>query len=62
VDGRGEYESLTFRGATGIAWSPDERWTATASSDGVFIFGTGTRGSGAVFLPGGATDVAWVAP
>jgi hypothetical protein len=62
VDGRGEYESLTFRGATGIAWSPDERWTATASSDGVFIFGTDTRGSGSVFLPGGATDVAWVAP
>jgi len=62
IDGRGEYQPLSFRGASGIAWSPDERWTATATGDGLFLFGTGTRGVNSVFVPGEATDVAWIAP
>jgi hypothetical protein len=62
VDGSGEYEALTFRGATGIAWSPDERWTATASRDGIFVFGSGTRGVSSAFVPIPATDLAWIAP
>jgi len=62
IDGRGEYQPLSFRGASGIAWSPDERWTATATGDGVFLFGTGTRGVNSVFIPGEATDVAWIRP
>ena len=62
VDGNGEYAPLSgFRSATGIAWSPDERWTAIASPDGVFIFGTGSRG-GAVFVPVPANDLVWIGP
>lgn len=62
IDGNGEYEPLSFRGATGIAWSPDERWTATASPDGIFIFGSGSRGVNSVFVPVRVTDLAWVGP
>ena len=63
VDGNGEYEPRPYRGATGIAWSPDERWTATASPEGIFIFGTGTRGGMApVFVPIQATDLVWIGP
>lgn len=62
VDGSGEYAPLSFRGATGIAWSPDERWTATASPDGIFIFETGSRGAGTVFVPVQAADLVWVGP
>ena len=62
VDGNGEYEPLSFRGATGIAWSPDERWTATASPDGIFIFGSGSRGVSSVFVPVRVTDLAWIRP
>ena len=63
VDGNGEYEPRPFPGATGIAWSPDERWTATASPEGIFIFGTGTRGGVApVFVPIQATDLVWIGP
>jgi hypothetical protein len=62
VDGNGEYEPLSFRGATGIAWSPDERWTATASPEGIFIFGSGSRGVSSVFVPVRVTDLAWLGP
>jgi hypothetical protein len=62
VDGNGEYEPLSFRGATGIAWSPDERWTATTSPDGIFIFGTGTRGVASIFVPARAGDLVWLGP
>jgi hypothetical protein len=63
VDGKGEYAPLSgFRGATGIAWSPDERWTATANPDGIFIFGTESRGAGAVYVPVRATDLVWIGP
>jgi hypothetical protein len=63
VDGKGEYAPLSgFRSATGITWSPDERWTAIASPDGMFVFGTGSRGSGAVFVPVQANDLVWIGP
>jgi hypothetical protein len=62
IDGGGEYEPRPFRSATGIAWSPDERWTATASPEGIFIFGTGTRGDHSAFVPEQVTDLAWIGP
>jgi hypothetical protein len=42
-----------------ITWSPDERWTALATNDAVFVFRTITGESRARRLPIHASDVAW---
>jgi hypothetical protein len=57
VDAQGNFVGTTFRGASGIAWSPDERWTAFATSDGVYVVPTG--GNRPLLLPLDAVDVAW---
>jgi hypothetical protein len=57
VDAQGNFVGTTFRGASGIAWSPDERWTAFATSDGVYVVPTG--GNRPLLLPLAAVDVAW---
>ena len=58
VDGKGNFVGTTFRAASGIAWSPDERWTAYATGDGVYVVRTG-RGNRPILLPLDAVDVAW---
>lgn len=54
--------SLT--GARAIAWSPDERWTALAKDDSVYVFTTYDRDGEPtlVRLPIAARDLAWDEP
>jgi hypothetical protein len=59
VDRRGELIAIPFRVARAITWSPDERWTAVASPDTIFIWETGERAVRFVPLPIRARDVAW---
>ena len=59
LDDEGRYLSLGFRAARAIAWSPDETWTAVATSDGVYVFPTGERPIGLVRLPFRAFDLFW---
>lgn len=58
VDSTGSFVGTTFRAASGIAWSPDERWTAYATAEGVWVVRTG-RGNRPLLLPLSAVDVAW---
>jgi hypothetical protein len=60
VDGNGEYQPLTLRGATGLAWSPDERWIAAATGREIFVAPVEQGATGPVLVPIRATDVAWV--
>jgi hypothetical protein len=41
-----------------VAWSPDDRWTALASRDSVFVFPTG-RPEEAIRLPLAVRDLDW---
>ena len=59
LDERGEFLSLGLRAAHAIAWSPDERWTAVATSDGVFVVPAGERPNRFILLPLAAADVFW---
>lgn len=58
VDSTGGFVGTTFRAASAIAWSPDERWTAFATAEGVWLVPTG-RGNRPLLLPLDAVDVAW---
>ena len=49
--------SLT--GARAIAWSPDERWTALAKNESVYVFTTDDSNPKLVRLPIDARDLAW---
>lgn len=49
--------SLT--GARAIAWSPDERWTALAKNESVYVFTTHDGDPELVRLPIAARDLAW---
>jgi hypothetical protein len=42
-----------------ITWSPDERWTALATENSVFLFRTNTAGARVRRLPISARDLAW---
>lgn len=59
VDGRGRYVALGFRSGRAITWSPDERWTAVATGDGVYVFPTGERAVRLTRLPLEASDLFW---
>ena len=58
VDSNGSFVGTTFRAASAIAWSPDERWTAYATAEGVWLVPTG-RGNRPLLLPLEVVDVAW---
>lgn len=58
VNGEGSYVGTTFRTAHAIAWSPDERWTAFATGDGVYLVRR-EGGSRPLLLPYESVDVAW---
>jgi hypothetical protein len=48
-----------FVGFRSLAWSPDERWTAVATEEGVHLFPTATRSPRVRRLPIVARDLAW---
>jgi hypothetical protein len=58
VDAHGSFVGTTFRAASGIAWSPDETWSAYATAEGVWLVRT-ERGNRPLLLPFEAVDVAW---
>jgi hypothetical protein len=60
VNGAGEYQSFPLRGASGVSWSPDERWIAAATGDTLYVARAGDRVAGPVAIPVPAQDVAWV--
>ncbi|MGH2996324.1 MAG: hypothetical protein ACRDM9_08415, partial [Gaiellaceae bacterium] len=47
------------RGAVGVAWSPDERWTAVATGNGILLLGEGRGRLGVLRLPIAAADLVW---
>ena len=53
--------ALPIRGATALAWSPDERWLAAAGKNEVYVVRVLNRDMRIRRLPIAATDVAWVA-
>jgi hypothetical protein len=59
LDATGRPLPSELRGATAITWSPDERWTATAAVDGVYISAAGVRATRLFRIPLEATDVFW---
>jgi hypothetical protein len=59
VDRGGELFAFPFRGARAVAWSPDEVWTAAATSNAIYVWETGERPSRFARLPIAARDVAW---
>jgi hypothetical protein len=60
VDKTGEYHPLALRDATGLAWSPDERWVAAATGDEVFVMPVDEGATGPVLIPIRGADVVWV--
>jgi hypothetical protein len=59
IDRNGEFFALPFRGARAVAWSPDEVWTAAATSNAIYVWETMERPSRFARLPIVARDVAW---
>lgn len=59
LDQRGDLISSGIRTARAVAWSPDEVWTALATSDGIFVFPTGERAISLIRLPIVARDLVW---
>jgi hypothetical protein len=59
LDDRGDLVSAGIRTAHAVAWSPDEVWTALATSDGVFVFPTGERAIQLIRIPIVARDLVW---
>ncbi|MBW3593893.1 MAG: hypothetical protein KY396_09385 [Actinobacteria bacterium] len=49
----------SLSGARAIAWSPDERWTALAKNESVYVFTTEDRDPRLVRLPIEARDLSW---
>ncbi len=45
--------------AWAVAWSPDERWTALAASDGVWVFPSERPRGPVIRIPLNAHDLAW---
>jgi hypothetical protein len=58
LDARGRRMALP-RGALGVAWSPDERWTAVATANGIMLLREGGGRPGVIRLPLAATDLVW---
>ena len=48
-----------FVGFRSLAWSPDERWAAVATEEGVHLFPTAARSGRVERLPIVARDLAW---
>ena len=59
IDRRGEPVDLALRRGHALAWSPDERWVAQATSDGIYFFEAQARSRVFIHLPVVATDLLW---
>lgn len=58
VNREGKFVGTTFRGARAVTWSPDERWSAFATGEGVYVV-PASRPNRPVLLRLDAVDVAW---
>lgn len=58
LDAQGRRMALP-RGALGVAWSPDERWTAVATGNGIVLLREGRGRPGVLRLPLAASDLVW---
>ena len=56
---RNWFGRTSLSGARAIAWSPDERWTALAKGESIYVFTTDNRESRLVRLPITARDLDW---
>jgi hypothetical protein len=59
LDATGQPLPSELRGAKAITWSPDERWTAIAGADGIYISLAGVRATRLIRIPLEASDVFW---
>jgi hypothetical protein len=59
LDREGEPVPLAMRHGHALAWSPDERWVAQATEDGVYVFRTGDRSPTLVQIPVEVGDLVW---
>jgi hypothetical protein len=59
VDGEGRPAPPLITQGHAIAWSPDERWTAVAGDEEVFVFATQREARAIAFLPVVASDLVW---
>jgi hypothetical protein len=58
-DGRAVSTPAGVRGAHAAAWSPDDRWTALATDDSVYVFPTERPEELVVRIPLGVVDLDW---
>ena len=59
VDRLGRPVLEAFRYGRALAWSPDERWGAAATDEGIYLFRPGEPSRGAIWLPIVARDLVW---
>ncbi len=59
VDRNGRPAQLALRSGTAVAWSPDERWAAEATADGIYFFRADERNPRFIHLPIVARDLVW---
>jgi hypothetical protein len=59
VDRRGRPVRLAMRHGDALAWSPDERWVAQATADGIYVFRTDEPSPEFLHVPIVARDLVW---
>lgn len=59
VDRRGRPVRLAMRHGDALAWSPDERWIAQATADGIYVFRADEPSPEFLHLPIVARDLVW---
>lgn len=59
VDRGGRPVLERFRGGRVLAWSPDERFGASANQEGIYVFRLGDRSASFIRLPFVARDLVW---
>jgi hypothetical protein len=56
---RGRPVRLAMRHGNALAWSPDERWIAQATADGIYVFRAGEPSPAFLHVPIAARDLIW---
>jgi hypothetical protein len=59
VDRRGRPVRLAMRHGDALAWSPDERWIAQATADGIYVFRADEPSPAFLHVPIAARDLIW---
>lgn len=59
IDRRGRPVRLALRHGHALAWSPDERWIAEATADGVYLFRAHEPSPEFLHIPIAALDLVW---